>query len=191
MALVYERSITQIFYVPKSFILLARTGVWKIRSEASIKNDYSDYPKSLISRINDVYAFLRKYRNLFCCNHTCYCVSMVSVTSTSRYITSASCHHPRYQSRSSMYIRGLIPQNSAELAEAVPNLPGTVRKSHIALSTTRNLNNNKSKTTSSLLLNRLQKKRLLNYILASWEYLGDSIYKILVIVILSLILKKV
>ena len=38
----------------------------------------------------------------------------------SRYITSASRYHPRYQSRSSMYIRGLIPWNFAELAEAVP-----------------------------------------------------------------------
>ena len=27
--------------------------------------------------------------HLFCCNHTCYCVNMVSVTSASRYITSA------------------------------------------------------------------------------------------------------
>ena len=54
------------------------------------------------------------------CNHTCYCVNMVSVTSASRYITSASCYHPRYQSRSSMYIRGLIPRNFAELAEVVP-----------------------------------------------------------------------
>ena len=45
---------------------------------------------------------------------------MVSVTSTSRYITSASRYHPRYQSRSSMYIRSLIPRNFAELAEAVP-----------------------------------------------------------------------
>ena len=35
---------------------------------------------------------------------------MVSVTSTSRY-------HLRYQSRSSMYIRGLIPQNFAEVAK--------------------------------------------------------------------------
>ena len=39
---------------------------------------------------------------------------MVSVTSASRYITSVSRYHPRYQSRSSMYIRGLIPQNFAE-----------------------------------------------------------------------------
>ena len=45
-------------YVPKSSILSARTGVWKISSVAcgfsSIKIDYSDYPKSLISRINEV-----------------------------------------------------------------------------------------------------------------------------------------
>ena len=38
---------------------------------------------------------------------------MVSVTPASRY-------HPRYQSRSSMYIRGMVPRNFAELAEAVP-----------------------------------------------------------------------
>ena len=41
---------------------------------------------------------------------------MVSVTSASSYITSVSQNHPCY----SMYIRGLIPQNFAELAEAVP-----------------------------------------------------------------------
>ena len=70
--------------------------------------------------------FLIKYRyklhlsRLFCCNHTCDCVKMVSVTSASRYITSASRYHPRCQSRSSQYIRGLIQRNSAELAEAVP-----------------------------------------------------------------------
>ena len=45
---------------------------------------------------------------------------MVSVTSASRYITSASRYHPPYQNRSSMYIRGLIPQNFEELDEAVP-----------------------------------------------------------------------
>ena len=45
---------------------------------------------------------------------------MVSVTSASRYITSASCYHPRYQSRSSMFIYGLIPWNFAESVEAVP-----------------------------------------------------------------------
>ena len=49
-----------------------------------------------------------------------FCVNMVSLTSASRYITSALRYHPRCQSRSSMYIRGLIPRNSAELAEAVP-----------------------------------------------------------------------
>ena len=57
---------------------------------------------------------------LFCCNHTCYCVNMVSVTSASRYITSASRYHPRYKIRSSMYMRGLIPRNLAELTGAVP-----------------------------------------------------------------------
>ena len=51
-------------YVPKSSILLAGTGVRKISSVAcgfsSIKIDYSDYPKSLISRINEVYVFVNK-----------------------------------------------------------------------------------------------------------------------------------
>ena len=42
------------------------------------------------------------------------------ITPASCYITSASHYHPHYQSRSSMYIRGLIPQNFAELGEAVP-----------------------------------------------------------------------
>ena len=41
---------------------------------------------------------------------------MVSVTLALRKATSAS----RFQSRSSMYIRGLIPRNSTELAEAFP-----------------------------------------------------------------------
>ena len=45
---------------------------------------------------------------------------MVSVTSASRYITSASRYHLRNQSRSSMNILGLIPLNFAELAEAAP-----------------------------------------------------------------------
>ena len=77
--------------------------------------------KSLISRINEVYVFSIKYRysdillkkninfiynRLFCCNYTSYCVGMVAVSSVSRYVISAS----RYQSRSSMYIRGLIPR---------------------------------------------------------------------------------
>ena len=42
------------------------------------------------------------------------------MSSATRYITSASRYHPHYQSRSSMYIRALIPRNFAELAEAVP-----------------------------------------------------------------------
>ena len=50
----------------------------------------------------------------------CCCVNMVSVTSASRYIASASLYFPRYQRRSSMYIRGLIPGNFAELAAEVP-----------------------------------------------------------------------
>ena len=105
-----------------------------MESKFSNMLDYSDYPKSLISRINEVYVFFNKYRysdillikhklhisRLFCCNHTCYCVNMDSVTSASRYVTSASSYHPRYQSRSLMYIRGLIPRNFAELAESVP-----------------------------------------------------------------------
>ena len=112
-------------------VYVAGTGVWKISSVAcgfsSIKIDYSDYLKSLISRKMKFF-FSIKYRfsdiiiekkhklhlsRLFCCNHTCYCVKMISVTSASRY-------HPRYQSRSSMYINGLIPWNFAELAEVVP-----------------------------------------------------------------------
>ena len=71
-----------------------------------------------------LYFIVKKHKldlsHLFCWNHTCYCVDIGSVTSKSRYITSASRYHPRYQSRSSMYICGLIPQNFAKLAEAVP-----------------------------------------------------------------------
>ena len=110
--------------------MLAGTGVWKISSVtcwfSSIKIDYSPYQKSLIIRINESYAFSINYRysdillkkhelhlsHLFCCIHICYCVNMVSVTSASRY-------NPRYQGRSSMYIRGLIPRNFAELVESV------------------------------------------------------------------------
>ena len=69
---------------------------------------------SIKYRYSDI--LLKKHKlhlnRLFCCNHICYCVIMVSVTSASRYITSASCYHPRYQSRSSMYFRGFIPQIS-------------------------------------------------------------------------------
>ena len=49
-----------------------------------------------------------------------YCIDMVFVTSASCYLMSASCYHPHYRSKSSMYIRGLIPWNFAEWAEAVP-----------------------------------------------------------------------
>ena len=45
---------------------------------------------------------------------------MVSVPSASRYITPASRDLALYKSRSSMYIRGLIPRKFAEFAEAVP-----------------------------------------------------------------------
>ena len=120
-----------LYYVRKSAILFAGTGVRQINSVACgfslSKSFFSDYPKSLISRINEVYVFFNIaifywkninfiYNCLFCCNHTCYCIGMVSVTSASSYVTSAS----RYQSRSSMYIRGLFPRNSTELAEVVP-----------------------------------------------------------------------
>ena len=85
---------------------------------------HSDYPKSLISRINEVNVFSIKYRfsgillikhklHLSQANHT-YHVNMVSVTSASRYITSVSRYHLRYQSRSSMYICGLNPWNFSE-----------------------------------------------------------------------------
>ena len=50
--------------VPKSSILLARTGVRKISSVScgfsNIKIYFSDYPKSLISKINEVYVFFNK-----------------------------------------------------------------------------------------------------------------------------------
>ena len=53
------------------------------------------------------------YNRLFCCNHTCYYVDMVSVTSASRYATSAS----RYQS----YFLDVHPRSdSTDLAGAVP-----------------------------------------------------------------------
>ena len=44
----------------------------------------------------------------------------VYVKSASHFITPVTRYHPRYQSRSPMYIRGQIPRNFAELAEAVP-----------------------------------------------------------------------
>ena len=49
------------YYVRKSSILLAGTGIRKISSVACgfspVKIRFSDYPKSLISRINEVYVF--------------------------------------------------------------------------------------------------------------------------------------
>ena len=111
----YVRSITR-----STVYQLAGTGVWKISfvvcGFSSIKVDYSVYLKSLINRINEVDILSIKYRfcdillkkhklhlsRLFCCNHTCYCVNMVSVTSVLLYITSVSRYHPRYQSRSSI-----------------------------------------------------------------------------------------
>ena len=54
MAQVYVRSIMRSTMYQKAPILLAGTGVWKISSVAcgfcSIKINYSDYLKSLISR---------------------------------------------------------------------------------------------------------------------------------------------
>ena len=48
-----------LYYVPKTSILFARTGAWKISSVAcgfsSINIDYSNYSKYLISKINEVY----------------------------------------------------------------------------------------------------------------------------------------
>ena len=81
----------------------AYQGVWKISSIASGFKKHKLY-----------------LSHLFCSNHTCYCINIVSVTSASRYITSASRYHLGYQSRSSMYTRGLILRNFTKLAEAVP-----------------------------------------------------------------------
>ena len=117
--------------------MLARTSVRKISSVAcgfsSVKIQYSD------KRINAVYIFSIRYSYsdillekhiyfiygiLWIVVTACFaaieltidCICMVSVTSASCYVTPTS----RYQSRPSMYIRGLISQNSMELAEAVP-----------------------------------------------------------------------
>ena len=88
----------------KSSILFAGNGAVKMSSVAygfsPVKIDNSDYPKSFISRINEVFFFSIKYRysifffktfivgccnRLFRCNQTCYCAGIVSVTSTSRF----------------------------------------------------------------------------------------------------------
>ena len=66
---VYVRRITRscMYTVRKSSILLAGTGVRKISSVARgfspIKIHFSEYLKSLISRINEVYVFFNKTRN--------------------------------------------------------------------------------------------------------------------------------
>ena len=73
----------------------------------SIKYRYRDI---LLKKNNNINLI---YNRLFCFNHTCYCVGMVSA---SRYVASAT----HYQSRSSMNIQGLIQLNSTELAETVP-----------------------------------------------------------------------
>ena len=82
-----------------------------------VKIQFSDYTKCLISRIKEVYVFFNipiafliektttQTSIIFIC--FCYCFGMVSVMSVSRYVMSVSL----YQSRSLMYIRGLIPQN--------------------------------------------------------------------------------
>ena len=81
---------------------------------------YSDYPKSLISRINEAYVsfnkislFYWKTKQIinFIYNRRFAAITLIIVlacflTSASDYITSAS----RYQSTSSMYIRDLIPR---------------------------------------------------------------------------------
>ena len=82
--------------------MLAGTGVRKIYfysiGFSPIKIHFSDYMKNLICRLNKVYVFFNKIllaifiekyiyfvcNRLFCCNHTCYCICMVSVTSVPR-----------------------------------------------------------------------------------------------------------
>ena len=67
---------------------------------------------------------------------------MISVTSSPRYITSKSRYHPLYQSRSAMYIRGLIPQNFAEFAEAVPIKMSLCKSPDIKFGVDQNSNQN-------------------------------------------------
>ena len=61
MARVYVRSITRSTMYQKAPFCLPELAYGKYRSVAcgfsSIKLDYSDYPKSFISRLNDVYGF--------------------------------------------------------------------------------------------------------------------------------------
>ena len=64
MPLVYGRRITRSTMYQKSSILLAGNGTVKISSVACgfspVKIDYSDYPKSFISRINEDHVFFNK-----------------------------------------------------------------------------------------------------------------------------------
>ena len=66
IARVYVRSITRSTMCQKSSILFAGNAAVKISFVACgfspVKIDYSDYLKSLISRINEVYIFSIKYR---------------------------------------------------------------------------------------------------------------------------------
>ena len=65
MARVYVRSITRSNMYQKAPFCLAGTDILNISSIAFgfsfIGIDYSDYPKSLISKINEVYVFSVKY----------------------------------------------------------------------------------------------------------------------------------
>ena len=139
MARVYVRRITRSTMYQKAPLCKPELTYGKLVLQhvgsALLKSSILIIRKSLISRINEVYVFLIKYcflailkninfsyNHLICCNHACYCANMVSVTSASLYVTSASRYHPRYQSKSSMYIRGMTPRNFAELAEVVPIL---------------------------------------------------------------------
>ena len=64
MARVYVRSITRSTMYQKAPFCLAGTDILNISSKAFgfsfISIDYSDYPKSLISKINEVYVFFSK-----------------------------------------------------------------------------------------------------------------------------------
>ena len=67
MARVYVRSILRSTINQKAPFCLLELSYGKYRSVAcelsSIKLDYSDYPKSIICRINDIYGFSIKYRH--------------------------------------------------------------------------------------------------------------------------------
>ena len=76
---------------------------------------------------------------------------MVSVTSASCYIMSASRCHPRYQSRFS-YIRGLSPRNFAELVKVVPIEENTRHPANNWTYTSRSLFNNCKPIVSQIYL---------------------------------------